>query len=142
MRVGLLGPLEISRDGQPVVVGGGRLRALLARLALDAGRPVTTGALVEAVWEDDLPADEHHALQSLVSRLRRGLGDPKLVAQARATDVDGPPAVVDLQRSEEAHAHPPNSRRWAGAHRRAAVFRRIPLGLHAYVRASRYFSPP
>jgi len=82
MRVGLLGPLEIEHDGHPVAVGGGRLRALLARLALDAGRPVTTGALVEAVWEDELPADHVHALQSLVSRLRRALGDPALVAPA------------------------------------------------------------
>ena len=65
MRVGLLGPLQIERDGHPVAVGGGRLRALLARLALDAGRPVTTGALVDAVWDDELPADQQHALQSL-----------------------------------------------------------------------------
>lgn len=82
MRVGLLGPLEIDDDGAPVAVGGGRLRALLARLALDAGRPVTTTALVDALWEDDLPADHVHALQSLVSRLRRALGDPALVAPA------------------------------------------------------------
>ena len=82
MRVGLLGPLEIEHEGAPVAVGGGRLRALLARLALDAGRPVTTTALVDALWEDDLPADHVHALQSLVSRLRRALGDPALVAPA------------------------------------------------------------
>ncbi|MBE2318636.1 winged helix-turn-helix domain-containing protein [Solirubrobacter sp. CPCC 204708] len=82
MRVGLLGPLEIEHEGEAVAVGGGRLRALLARLALDAGRPVTTGALVEAVWEDELPADHVHALQSLVSRLRRALGDAALVAPA------------------------------------------------------------
>lgn len=82
MRVGLLGPLEVEQDGAPVAVGGGRLRALLARLALDVGRPVTTGALVDALWEDDLPADHVHALQSLVSRLRRALGDPALVAPA------------------------------------------------------------
>ncbi|MDA0182845.1 winged helix-turn-helix domain-containing protein [Solirubrobacter phytolaccae] len=82
MRVGLLGPLEIEHEGAPVAVGGGRLRALLARLALDAGRPVTVGALVDALWEDDLPADQVHALQSLVSRLRRALGDPALVSPA------------------------------------------------------------
>ncbi len=56
-------------------LAGGRLRALLTRLALDAGRPVSTGALVDAVWDNDLPADEQHALQSLVSRLRRSVGD-------------------------------------------------------------------
>ncbi len=82
MIVGLLGPLEVESGGQRVTVGGGRLRALLARLALDAGRPVTTGRLVDAVWEDDLPADHVHALQSLISRLRRSLGDAELVAPA------------------------------------------------------------
>jgi DNA-binding SARP family transcriptional activator len=76
--VRILGPLAV--DG--LEVGGGRLRALLARLALDAGRPVTTGALVDAVWDTDLPADQAHSLQSLVSRLRRALGDGGLVAQA------------------------------------------------------------
>jgi DNA-binding SARP family transcriptional activator len=75
--VRILGPLAV--DG--VEVGGGRLRALLARLALDAGRPVSAGALVDAVWDTDLPADQTHSLQSLVSRLRRALGDGELVAQ-------------------------------------------------------------
>ena len=75
VRVSILGALQIERDGRPVEVAGGRLRALLARLALDAGRPVSVGALVDAVWDDELPADEQHALQSLISRLRRSLAD-------------------------------------------------------------------
>jgi DNA-binding SARP family transcriptional activator len=79
IRLGLLGPLEVERDGTRINVGGGRLRALLACLTLDAGRPVTIGKLVDALWEEELPADHVHALQSLVSRLRRALGDPSLV---------------------------------------------------------------
>jgi predicted ATPase/DNA-binding SARP family transcriptional activator len=75
--VRILGPLEV----EGAAVGGGRLRALLARLALDAGRPVTAGTLVDAVWDTDLPADQTHSLQSLVSRLRRALGDADAVAQ-------------------------------------------------------------
>ena len=75
VRVDILGPLRLERDGEPVELSGGRLRALLTRLALDAGRPVTTSALVDAVWDNDLPSDEQHALQSLVSRLRRSVGD-------------------------------------------------------------------
>ncbi len=82
MVVGVLGPLEVQLDGRPVAVGGGRLRALLACLALEAGRPVSTGRLVDALWEEDLPADQVHALQSLVSRLRRALGNGSLVAPA------------------------------------------------------------
>jgi predicted ATPase len=101
--VGLLGPLEVDNDGRRV--GGGRLRALLARLALDAGRPVTVGRLVDAVWEDELPGDETHALQSLVSRLRRALGDGRPAAAPGGYVLD---AEVDAQRFEtlaaEGHA--------------------------------------
>jgi predicted ATPase/DNA-binding SARP family transcriptional activator len=81
VRVGLLGPLEVADGDRSLEVGGARLQALLMRLALDAGRTVSLGGLVDAVWEHDVPADEVHALQSLVSRLRRGLGDAALVVQ-------------------------------------------------------------
>ena len=55
VRIGILGALQIERDGSPVEIAGGRLRALLARLALAGGKPVSTGALVDAVWDDELP---------------------------------------------------------------------------------------
>ncbi|MBB5869772.1 putative ATPase [Allocatelliglobosispora scoriae] len=73
MEISLLGPLQVRLDdGSVVDVGGARLRALLIRLALDAGRVVTQSALVDAVWADDPPANAVNALQALVSRLRRG----------------------------------------------------------------------
>ncbi|WP_345712086.1 helix-turn-helix domain-containing protein, partial [Kineococcus glutinatus] len=70
VRIGLLGPLEVLRDGRPLPVPGARLAALLARLALDAGRVVTVPELEAAVWPDGT-AGGAGALQSLVSRLRR-----------------------------------------------------------------------
>ena len=79
MRIGILGPLEVEVDGGTVEIGGQRLRALLIRLALDAGRPVGVSALVEALWDGAPPADEVNALQSLVSRLRRALPDPTVI---------------------------------------------------------------
>src|SRR3954462_5233507 len=82
VRIGILGALQIERDGSPVEIAGGRLRALLARLALDGGRAVSTGALVDAVWDDELPSDQQHALQSLISRARRALGDAEAIAPA------------------------------------------------------------
>ena len=76
VRVAILGPLQVEDDaGRPVEIGGARLRTLLTRLALDAGRAVSAGALVAALWGDAPPADEANALQSLVSRLRRTLPD-------------------------------------------------------------------
>ncbi|MEV6231238.1 BTAD domain-containing putative transcriptional regulator [Saccharopolyspora shandongensis] len=72
MRIGVLGPLEISAGGEKVVVGGVRLRTLLGRLALDSGRTVSVEALTEALWPGaDGPIDRVHALHSLVTRLRR-----------------------------------------------------------------------
>ena len=46
---------------------------LLARLALDAGHVVHTEALIDGLWGAQPPVDATNALQSLVSRLRRGL---------------------------------------------------------------------
>jgi hypothetical protein len=37
MRFGILGPLAVWRDGEPVEIGGARVRMLLGLLLLDAG---------------------------------------------------------------------------------------------------------
>ncbi|MDP9868457.1 MULTISPECIES: BTAD domain-containing putative transcriptional regulator [Streptosporangium] len=84
LRVGILGPLAMDTAAGPTRVGGARLRALLARLVLDAGRAVRPATLVEALWGEVAPADHLHALQSLVSRLRRVLGDPGLLTSGPA----------------------------------------------------------
>ncbi|MEV7360690.1 BTAD domain-containing putative transcriptional regulator [Kitasatospora sp. NPDC091276] len=79
MRVGLLGPLVLDAGAGPLPISGARLRALLAYLALDAGRAVRPQALADALWAEAPPADQRNALQSLVSRLRGVLGDPALL---------------------------------------------------------------
>ncbi len=85
MQVAILGPLEVRDDeGQLVVISGARLRDLIARLALAGGRPVSTSALAEAVWDDEPPADLANALQTLVSRARRALGGPRAIEQSAA----------------------------------------------------------
>jgi DNA-binding SARP family transcriptional activator len=64
-----------------VAIPGARLRGPAARLALAGGRPVEPDVLIDAIWSDDPPAGPAHALQSLVSRLRRILGSPGSVVQ-------------------------------------------------------------
>ena len=71
----LLGPLEVLRDGAPVDVGGPKQRAVLARLLLDAGRVVSTDALVDAVWGENQPPSVLSSLQANISNLRRLLRD-------------------------------------------------------------------
>jgi DNA-binding SARP family transcriptional activator len=74
VRIGILGPLEV-RDAaaRPVEVSGPRLRALLIRLAVDAGRTVSAERLIDDLWAGEPPAGGVNALQALVSRLR-GVG--------------------------------------------------------------------
>ncbi|MFD3404292.1 BTAD domain-containing putative transcriptional regulator [Kribbella sp. NPDC058693] len=68
----MLGPLAMwAADGTPLDIRGVRLRGLLARLALSAGRPVSVETLVDGLWGSEAPSA--NALQSLVSRLRAGL---------------------------------------------------------------------
>ncbi|MEV6236099.1 BTAD domain-containing putative transcriptional regulator [Lentzea sp. NPDC051838] len=75
----LLGPTTVETDdGTPVDIGGARVRMLLARLALDPGRPVATTTLIDDLWGEQPPADASNALQSLVSRLRKVCPDVTL----------------------------------------------------------------
>ncbi|WP_234380341.1 AfsR/SARP family transcriptional regulator [Streptomyces sp. CMB-StM0423] len=106
MRIGVLGPLEVAVGGVPVEIAGGRLRALLVRLALDPGRYVGTALLADGLWGDDAPADPGNALQSLVSRLRRALGRADVLAYGPAGyRLALPPEAVDAVRFErQAHA--------------------------------------
>ncbi|MFF2553610.1 BTAD domain-containing putative transcriptional regulator [Nocardia sp. NPDC058058] len=74
MQFGILGSIEVRRtDGNPIVVGGPQVRALLTLLALDAGKLVSRERLIDGLYGEDPPGDAAHALQSQVSRLRRAL---------------------------------------------------------------------
>ncbi|MCZ4117790.1 BTAD domain-containing putative transcriptional regulator [Streptomyces sp. H39-S7] len=99
MRFLILGTTE-ARDpaGAPVPLGGSRLRALLAALALHADRPVSADALIAEVWgpDADLPHDAGGALQALVSRLRRALGKDVITSGPGGYRLLTGPEDVDL----------------------------------------------
>lgn len=81
LHVTLLGAFQVSRGEAALSVPGARLQGLVVRLALAGGRVVEQAVLVDAIWAADLPADPPHALQALVSRLRRILGSAGDVVQ-------------------------------------------------------------
>ncbi|MFC8520972.1 BTAD domain-containing putative transcriptional regulator [Streptomyces sp. NPDC057257] len=124
--IGVLGPLRLAVDGVGVNVKGTRLRALVAMLALAAGREVARTDLVEAVWDDQPPAAPDNALQALVSRLRRTV--PGIVVEAGPTGyrlvVDR--AEVDALRFHSLLATADSAR---GDHVRRAELLRTALGL-------------
>jgi predicted ATPase/DNA-binding SARP family transcriptional activator len=67
VRITTLGPLAV--DGRPV--RGERLASVIRELVDARGRAVSTGALVDAVWQGDPPDDAVGAVQAIVSRVRR-----------------------------------------------------------------------
>jgi DNA-binding SARP family transcriptional activator len=48
----ILGPLEVSANGERLELGGPKQRALLAMLLLNAGEVVSSDRLVEALWPE------------------------------------------------------------------------------------------
>ncbi|MEU7582017.1 BTAD domain-containing putative transcriptional regulator [Streptomyces sp. NPDC041068] len=101
MRYRILGATEAYDDqGAPLPVGGQRLRALLAALALHADRTTAVSALIDEVWADDPPADAPAALQALVGRLRRALGKDAIASAPGGYRLAVAPDDVDLHRFE------------------------------------------
>jgi DNA-binding SARP family transcriptional activator len=55
MDISVLGPMEAGAGGRPLTLGGGKPRALLAMLALQAGSPVSTDPRIEGLWANRRP---------------------------------------------------------------------------------------
>jgi len=81
MEFRVLGPLEVAEQGRPLALGGGKQRALLAVLLLNANDVVPSERLVDEVWGESPPATAAKAVQVYVSRLRRQFGDDRLLTQ-------------------------------------------------------------
>lgn len=77
---GVLGPLAVHRDGQPVELPAAMLRRLLAALLSRANQPISADRLADTLWDGSPPATARKTLQVYVHRLRTALGDPARVS--------------------------------------------------------------
>jgi DNA-binding SARP family transcriptional activator len=106
LTVGVLGPVEVLRDGVAVELGGPQPRAVIAHLALDAGRVVSVERLIDRLWGDEPPRTPLGTLQSYISRLRRAVepdrapGAPAevLVSEAPGYVLRVPEDQIDVHR--------------------------------------------
>ncbi|MGH9280785.1 MAG: EAL domain-containing protein [Acidimicrobiales bacterium] len=73
VEVRVLGPFEVALAGRTIRIGSPKQRAVLALLALQAGKVVTAETLCDLIWEETQPASPSAILQSLISRLRAAL---------------------------------------------------------------------
>ncbi|MFI8767871.1 ATP-binding protein [Streptomyces sp. NPDC053792] len=129
----LLGPLTVTdTTGAPVpAVGGPKVRALLARLLLDAGRTVPVERLVDGLYGEEPPAGAQGALQAQVSRLRRALPPGVAVEFSPAgyrLTVGDPAGAVDVLRFEALAREGARARAAADPARAAGLLREA-LGL-------------
>jgi len=83
----LLGPVEVWAGPAQLEVGPPRQRAVLAALAVDAGRVVPVEVLVDRVWGEDPPERVRRTLHTHIARVRR------VVEQVGAA-ADRPPPVT------------------------------------------------
>lgn len=104
LTVHVLGAVEVRRDGQPAELGGPQQRAVIAHLAMDAGRIVSVERLIDRLWGDEPPRTPLGTLQSYVSRLRRVLEPTRgtgavpevLVSEAPGYVLRLPPEQIDV----------------------------------------------
>lgn len=67
----VLGALEMTVDGTSVVPSASKPRQLLAMLAINTGRVVTTTTLMEELWGSNSPRSASGTLQTYVLHLRK-----------------------------------------------------------------------
>jgi ABC-type transport system substrate-binding protein/DNA-binding SARP family transcriptional activator len=66
----LLGPVEVRVDDRPIELGPRKQRAVLAMLALQVGRTVSSDRLVVGLWGEDPPSSAPKMVQLYISHLR------------------------------------------------------------------------
>src|SRR5919206_584941 len=74
MEFAILGPLRVSGPDGAIEIGAPKQRALLAMLLLSyRDDAVSSGRLIDVLWDEDPPPTANKALQVHVSQLRRAL---------------------------------------------------------------------
>jgi len=127
LRFALLGPLEVTRCGERLRLGGRQQRAVLALLLAESGTVVSVARIGDALWGEETPSGFVTTVQTYVSHLRkvlepdRGHGAPGkvLLTEPGGYRLDTGGSIVDAELFER--------RVWAG---------RDALDRHSYDEAS------
>jgi DNA-binding SARP family transcriptional activator/DNA-binding beta-propeller fold protein YncE len=130
---GVLGPLEVTRDGAPIDLGPRKQRAVLAILLLSANRVVPTARLIDDLWGDAPPETARSALQVYIAGLRKALGEGGAALTTRAPGyllaVDNGALDVDrfVALRDQARASGDVRRKAALLHEALELWRGVPL---------------
>src|SRR3989454_1962106 len=120
----ILGPLEVSDETGPLLLGGLKQRAVLALLLLDAGRVVSVDRLIDALWGEQPPRTAATSLQNFISALRKVLGPETLETKSPGYRLNIKPGELDLDRFRTAVE---KSRKAEAAERSSALHEALAL---------------
>ena len=95
MEFRILGPLEVADGDEIVAVASAKQRALLAILLLNANQVVSSDRLLDELWGEQSPESGRTALQVLMSKLRKALGDAGVLLVTRP-----PGYLIRLERDQ------------------------------------------
>jgi len=102
MELRLFGEVRLHVDDGPLDLGTPRQQAVLAVLAVDAGRPIAIETLIDRVWDDAPPAEARNVLYSHLSRIRQILkkagGIARIDRRNAGYVLDVDPDLIDLHR--------------------------------------------
>ena len=96
VRFRVLGPFEVEVDGRPLDAGPPKQRALLAILAVHAGRVVSVDTIIEELWGGEAPPKALGSLQAYVSNLRRLIEPARQARSQSSVLVTRPPGWLVL----------------------------------------------
>ena len=107
----VLGPLEVTAEGEPLALGGRQQRALLTLLLLSPNEVVSRDRMIDALWGESPPTTATNALQVAVHGLRKILGRDRVVTQGAGYRLEVRREELDLELFESlvegAHGEPP-----------------------------------
>ena len=101
MEFRILGPLEVVDDGRPVSIRRGKEQALLIFLLLHPNEVVSSGRLIDALWDERPPPTASKILQNAVSHVRKELGEGRLLTRDPGYVLRVEKGELDVQRFEE-----------------------------------------
>src|SRR3954464_15417517 len=124
LTIRLLGPLDVTVDGSPLVVDTRKALAILALLAVE-DRPFAREELAALCWPDADDESARGALRRTLSVLRSALGDRWLRVDRATVTLDGAAddVRIDLAVLDEALGEPRLASDRAALERAAAVAR-------------------
>ena len=75
LEIGVLGPVQLTRESRQPQLSSAVQRALIAALALAEGRVLSYERLIYAIWQEELSTRRAHNLHFHISKLRGQLRD-------------------------------------------------------------------